>query len=339
MPIDLRSDTITLPTDGMREAMYKAELGDDVIKEDPTVNELQEYSAALLGKEAALFMPSGTMANLTAIMSHTKERGCEIIAGAGSHIFLNEAGGYAHIAGVSIRTINDTEGFLNQNEMLSAIRDPDNIHHPRTKLICMENTHNTCGGTVIPLEKLRQLTAQTNIPCHLDGARIFNAAAYLDVQPSSISVFFDSVMFCLSKGLCAPVGSVLTGSREFIDTAVRIRKMLGGGMRQAGVLAAAGLVALKTMRQRLVSDHETARMIAEGICDIKGISLDLETVQTNMVRFSVDNASVFNEKLKEHGLLAYAIGSRYIRLVTHRHIDKKSAREAISIIAAAARGL
>jgi threonine aldolase len=337
--IDLRSDTVTLPTKAMYQAMATAELGDDVRMEDPTVNKLQEYAAELMGKEAALFMPTGTMANLVAIMAHTPERRSEIIVESGSHIFLNEAGGYAHIAGVSIRAIDGVKGMIEAKKIRAAIRNPDNIHHPVTRLLCLENTHNSAGGTALPIEYLAEAThlvRNRKIATHLDGARIFNAALATGVKPVRIAGHFDSVMFCLSKGLSAPVGSMLTGSRSFIQSAIEIRKMLGGGMRQAGILAAAGLVALQTMIDRLADDHQTARIIAEGIVDMHGNCLDLDTIQTNIIRFELTNpdlsAATCIDNLKKEGLLALSQGERTVRLVTHRHIDRKAAHEAAGII-------
>lgn len=337
--IDLRSDTVTLPTKAMYLAMAKAELGDDVRKEDPTVHKLQEHAAELMGKEAALFMPTGTMANLVAIMAHTMERRSEIIAESGSHIFLNEAGGYAHIAGVSIKTIDGDKGMIDVNKIRAAIRHPDNIHHPVTRLLCLENTHNSAGGTALPLDYITEAThvaKDHKIATHLDGARIFNAALATGVEPVRIAGPFDSMMFCLSKGLSAPAGSLLTGARSFIQSAIEIRKMLGGGMRQTGILAAAGLVALQTMVERLADDHKTARIIAENIVDLRGICLDPDTVQTNMVKFELTDsglsAAACIDSLKREGLLALAQGEKAIRLVTHRHIDKKAAHEAVKII-------
>jgi threonine aldolase len=307
--------------------------------EDPTVNKLQEYAAELMGKEAALFMPTGTMANLVAIMAHTPERRSEIIVESGSHIFLNEAGGYAHIAGVSIRAIDGVKGMIEAKKIRAAIRNPDNIHHPVTRLLCLENTHNSAGGTALPIEYIAEVThlvRDRKIATHLDGARIFNAALATGVKPVRIAGHFDSVMFCLSKGLSAPVGSMLTGSRSFIQSAIKIRKMLGGGMRQAGILAAAGLVALETMVDRLVDDHHTARIIADGIIDLNGIYLDPATVQTNIIRFELANSEMTAaqciDSLKMEGLLALSQGDKSVRLVTHRHIDKKTAYAAVGII-------
>lgn len=335
MIVDLRSDTSTLPTQEMYDAMNKAPLGDDVRGEDPTVNKLQEFAAEITGKQKALFFPTGTMANLTAIMVHTNERRSEILVEKGSHILLNEAGGYAHIAGVSLRTIEGDKGSMSADSIIENLRNPNNIHHPVTRLVCMENTHNSAGGTVIPMENMKTFTnkaRELGISSHLDGARIFNAACYLNVKASDIAANFDSVMFCLSKGLSAPVGSMLTGSADFIDSALKIRKILGGGMRQAGILAAAGLVALKQMTSRVIQDHETARIIGEGIYGSKGIHLDLDTVQTNMVKFDVTfekiDGAAFLSHMEREGVLGLCQGPRTIRLVTSRHTSKKDAEEA-----------
>lgn len=340
--IDLRSDTVTQPTQAMRDAMASAPVGDDVAGEDATVNQLQEYAAQLMGKEAALFVPSGTMGNLISVMVHTPERKSEMILSKTAHIFLNEGGGYAHLAGVSSNTLDTPGGVFDLDELEACIR-PDNVHYPISRLICMENTHNASGGTVISMEHMTQvstLATRYGLKTHLDGARIFNAALVLGVKPCEIASLFDSVQFCLSKGLSAPVGSLIVGSRAFVSQAIHIRKMLGGGMRQAGILAAAGLVALNSMVDRLEQDHKNARILGEGLKQIPGICLDLSAVQTNMVYFNVRQLDLtavhFLRMLKEKGILAYDAGLYDIRFVTHRHISAEDAAEAVRLVALAA---
>jgi threonine aldolase len=326
--IDLRSDTVSLPTPAMREAMFKAEVGDDVFGDDPTVNRLQEMAAERLGKEAALFVASGTMGNLTAVLAHCA-RGDEAILGDKAHIFLNEAGGISALGGVHSRQVkNQPDGTLALDDLRAAIR-ADNQHFPPTRLIGLENTHNSCGGVALTAEYTRavgNLAHEHGLVLHLDGARIFNAAAALGVPAASLAAPADSVTFCLSKGLCAPVGSVLCGTREFIHRAHRIRKMLGGGMRQAGVLAAAGIVALETMPQRLADDHRRARQLAEGLAAIPGIRLDPGNPYTNMIFLNLDeslmpDAPTLAAQFKAQGILIVPNGSRRLRLVTHYWID------------------
>ncbi|HDD55813.1 MAG TPA: low-specificity L-threonine aldolase [Chloroflexi bacterium] len=322
--IDLRSDTVTLPTPEMREAIASAEVGDDVYGEDPTVNLLEEESARLLGKDAALFIPSGTMGNLAAVLTHC-ERGSEIILGDKSHIFLNEAGGAAALGGIQPHIIpNQKDGTLRLEDIREAIRF-DDIHHPRTRLITLENTHNMCGGAALSAVYTRsvgEIAQEQGLKFHLDGARIFNAASALGVDPADLVQPLDSVMFCLSKGLGAPVGSMLCGDAEFIHRARRTRKMLGGAMRQAGLIAAAGLYALRHHLPLLTEDHRRARDLARGLADLSGISLlDLEP-PSNMVYLKLDpdlpyDAAVIKEKLKGHGILIGYENLRLIRLVTH----------------------
>ncbi|HHY13347.1 MAG TPA: low-specificity L-threonine aldolase [Thermoanaerobacterales bacterium] len=325
--IDFRSDTVTLPTKEMREAMAVAELGDDVQGEDPTINKLEKKCAALFGKEAALFLPSGTMGNQIAIMTHTN-RGDEIIIEEQSHIFLYEVGGAAALSGVQFKAVKGNNGVMNPEEIRNAIRKKD-IHKPRTTLICIENTHNRAGGTVIPIENMksiREISKEYNIPIHLDGARIFNAAIALGVGVKEISAHVDTIMFCLSKGLCAPVGSMLVGSKEWIDKARRNRKMLGGGMRQAGVLAAAGLIAVEDMVSRLEEDHTNARILAEGLNKIPHFKINMETVQTNMVYIDYRGTGLSEQELiskfADYGI---KVDPDYplIRMVTHYGITKK----------------
>jgi len=324
--IDLRSDTVTHPTDAMRLAMYEAEVGDDVFGEDPTVNRLETMAAQKMGKEAALFTVSGTMSNLVAVLTHT-QHGNEIILGSEAHIFLNEVGGAAALGGLMMRTItNDADGRLPLVDIEMAVRDK-NIHYPETTLLCLENTHNRCGGAVLTPEytdSVVQLAHRHGIKVHLDGARIFNAAVALGVPAVELTAGVDSVGFCLSKGLSAPVGSVLCGSKEFIGRARKKRKMLGGGMRQAGIIAAAGIVALETMIDRLAEDHANARKLAAGLTQIRGITLAQEKVPTNIVIFDLAQSfpvAEFITKLASHGVKVIRFGNHRLRAVTHRMVS------------------
>ncbi len=289
--IDLRSDTVTLPTAEMRQAMAEAKLGDDVYREDPTINMLESMASSLLGKESGLFIPSGTMGNLAAIMVHCG-RGDEIILGDRSHTFLYEAGGVAALGGIHPRQVmNQPDGSLDLDEVRQAIRS-DDVHFPVSRLVVLENTHNRCGGVALSVEytqSMAELVHQNGMQLHLDGARIFNAAADLGIKAVDLAKPVDSVTFCLSKGLCAPVGSVLCGSSEFINQARRIRKQLGGGMRQAGVLAAAGIISLETMVDRLGQDHLRAKRLAQGLSGISGLILDPGSPYTNMVFMTLDD--------------------------------------------------
>jgi len=335
--IDLRSDTVTLPTDEMREAMNNAEVGDDVYQEDPTINRLEELAAKKLGKEAALFVPSGTMGNLIAVLTHC-QRGDEVILEMDSHIYYYEVGGMSAVAGVIPRLIAGDKGILNPQDIKRALRE-ENLHYPKTTLICVENTHNRAGGTIIPpeiIEEICQLGHQRNIQVHLDGARIFNAAVALNIEPALLTKNVDSVMFCLSKGLSAPVGSILAGSKEFIQRALKNRKMLGGGMRQAGILAAAGIIALENMVERLEEDHKNARILGEGLADIGGMKVDLETVQTNMVYFDLNKSGMdthqFLPKLAEYNILGSPRPPTKVRLVTHYGISKDDIQATVKAI-------
>lgn len=334
--IDLRSDTVTRPTPDMWEAMAHAEVGDDVYGEDPSVNRLQEMAAELTGKEAGLFVASGTMGNLTAVLAHCS-RGDEAILGDKAHTFLYEAGGISALGGVHSRQLpNQPDGTLRLEEIQAAIRG-DDAHFPVTRLICLENTQNRCGGAPLTVDYTRQvgeLAAQNNIYLHLDGARLFNAAVAQEVSAKELAAPADSVTFCLSKALCAPVGSVLCGTKDFIYRAHRIRKQLGGGMRQAGVLAAAGIVALNTMIERLKEDHARARLLAAGIASIPGMQVDPGNPKTNMVFCSIspevaDNAQAVAEKLKSYGVLVGVVAQRRFRLVTHYWIDDAGVEQAI----------
>ncbi len=336
--IDLRSDTVTKPTPEMRIAMAKAEVGDDVYGEDPSVNRLQELAASMVGKEAGLFIPSGTMGNLIAILAHCG-RGDEVILGNKAHTFLFEAGGISALGGVhSCQIPNQPDGTLDLNDIRAAIR-PDDPHHPITRLITLENTHNRCGGVALSPEYTRsvgELAKQANLQVHLDGARIFNAAVVQGVDVKELTGPVDSVTFCLSKGLSAPVGSVLCGSKDFIVRAHRMRKILGGGMRQAGILAAAGIVALESMTERLADDHRRAKMLAEGLSRIPGILLDPGTPYTNMVFINLDeNVIPYSTRqvaqgLAGKGLLVGITGKRSFRLVTHYWIDDAAVAFAVS---------
>jgi threonine aldolase len=287
--IDLRSDTVTQPTEQMRKAMEIAEVGDDVYGEDPTINRLQEMSAARLGKEAGLFVPSGTMGNLAAILAHCA-RGEEVILGHLSHTYLYEAGGTAVLGGIPSYILqNQSDGTILMGDLVAAIH-PEDVHQPMSRLFCIENTHNRCGGSPLTVEYTRSLcdTAHEHgLLVHIDGARIFNAAAALGVSPSELCSPADSVTYCLSKGLGAPVGSVICGTSTFIRKAHRIRKQLGGGMRQAGILAAAGIVALEVMVDRLGEDHQRAKRFSDAIGKYPGIHLDYATPPSNMVFFQV----------------------------------------------------
>lgn len=336
--IDLRSDTVTHPTPEMRAAMAAAPVGDDVYGEDPSVNRLQEMAAAMLGKQAGLLVASGTMGNLVAVLAHCS-RGDEVILGNKSHTFLYEAGGISALGGVhSCQIPNQPDGTLALEEIRAAIR-PDNEHFPITRLIALENTHNRCGGVALTVEygnAVGELAYQNALRLHLDGARLFNAAVALGVSPAALANPFDSVTFCLSKALAAPVGSVLVGSREFIARAHRVRKQLGGGMRQAGILAAAGIVALESMIDRLADDHRRARCLAEGLASLAGLTLDEKSPYTNMVFVNLTdavNASAGQvaQQLAAAGVKAGIAGPRRFRLVTHYEIDDAAVERAIAV--------
>lgn len=335
--VDLRSDTVTLPTAEMLRAMAKAELGDDVYREDPTVRRLEEMAAERVGKEAALFVPSGTMGNGIAVLTHTG-RGDEVICDRTSHVYDAEVGGLAVLSGVQARPLESDKGMLHPEQVTAAIR-PEDVHFPRTRLLCLENPHNFGGGTVASLELMADLCAAAHagdLVVHLDGARVFNAATALGVSAAAIAASADSVMFCLSKGLCAPVGSMLAGPTEWISEARRARKMLGGGLRQAGVLAAAGIVALSTMVDRLADDHANARRLAEGLAAMPGLEVDLGTVQTNMVFVDVAapglEAPGLVARLEALGVRAGAVGSRRVRFVTHKDVDAAGIEAALGAV-------
>lgn len=324
--IDLRSDTVTHPTQAMREAMYKAPVGDDVYGDDPTMLELEAYAAELTGKQAALFVPSGTFGNQLSLFTHCP-RGSEVILGDDCHIVQHEVGASAVIAGVQLRCVNSGQGELAPQEIASKIRGED-LHFPVTSLICLENAHS--NGRVIPLQNMAdiQAIARTHgLPIHLDGARLFNAAAYLGVDAKEICQYADSIMFCLSKGLCAPVGSILAGSREFIDRARKNRKLMGGGLRQAGILAAAGLLALQETRLRLPQDHEHARLLGLELSKIPGIKVYLEDVHINMVFFEIEKPGIDDQwlitGLMNRNIKANPPENGLMRFVTHHWISRE----------------
>nr|BBH92451.1 threonine aldolase [Thermogemmatispora argillosa] len=344
MVIDLRSDTVTQPTPAMREAMYRAEVGDDVYGEDPTVNRLQELAAERLGKEAALFVASGTMGNTTALLTHVG-RGAAAIVGDQAHIYRYEGGGAARLGGIQLWVVpNQPDGSFDLQQLAAAITDDSDEHTPPTALLCLENTHNRCGGCALSLEQMTtlcRLAHARGLQVHVDGARIFNAAVALGVPASQLVSEADSVMFCLSKGLSAPVGSLLVGSRDFIRRARWTRKVLGGGLRQAGILAAAGLVALEQMVDRLAEDHEHARLLALGLAELPQVRLDLQRVQTNIVIFrlcdgerflSEERCSEFLARLKDEGVLLSSMGNGLLRAVTHYGIERQHVEKALVAI-------
>ena len=342
--IDLRSDTITHPTPEMRKAMFEAEVGDDVYREDPTVNQLETMAAGIMGKEAALFTTSGTQSNLIAVLTHTNH-GDEIIMGDEAHMLWYEVGGAAALGGVTLRTVpNDNCGRLSLDDIDQSIRDKD-IHYPETTLLCLENTHNRCGGTVLTTDytdEVCNLAHTRGLKVYLDGARIFNAAIALGVPACTLAQNSDSVGLCLSKGLSAPVGSLLCGNKDFVERARRIRKMLGGGMRQAGIIAAAGIVALETMIARLAEDHANARRLAQGLAGIEGITLDQDDVPTNIVMFHLSPESSvveFIEGLERAGVKIGLRDGRRFRAVTHRMVSSSDIDEALTIIEAVCRRL
>jgi threonine aldolase len=334
--VELRSDTFTLPTESMRKAMATAEVGDDVWDEDPTVHRLQRRAAEMVGKQAALFVPSGTMGNLCALLSHTQP-GQEVILEIDSHIFQNEVAGASVVGGLQLRPLDTKDGRLNVDQVREAIR-PADIHEPPTGLLCLENTHNRKGGTCLTPAQTVALCAvahQAGFPVHLDGARVFNAAVALRVDVRELTAPVDSVMFCLSKGLSAPVGSLLAGSADFIGRARRMRKMLGGGMRQAGVLAAAGLLALNEMVDRLADDHANARRLAEGLQRLPGVDVDLTRVETNMVFGDCRpplTAGEFIDRCREVGVLLDQASTYRWRMVTHRGVSTEDVDYAVAAV-------
>ncbi|MBP1947862.1 low-specificity L-threonine aldolase [Virgibacillus litoralis] len=338
--IDLRSDTVTKPTPEMRQAAFDAVVGDDVYQEDPTIIELEELSAQMLGKEAAMFVPSGTQGNQIAVLTHCQP-GQEIILEADSHIFIYEGASISALAGVQPRTIAGKNGAMDPGEVQAAVRG-DDIHLPETGLICLENTHNRAGGAVVSLDNMQaifEMAQQQNIPVHLDGARLFNAAVATGIDVKEFAAYTDTVQFCLSKGLGAPVGSIIAGSTDFIKKARKWRKRLGGGLRQAGIIAAPGLVALRTMVDRLAEDHENAQLLADGLKEVSGLTIE-NNVDTNIVLVYTEDAGLraeqFLEMLKESGILAVPFGPYTVRFVTHFDVSKEEIRSVIDRIGALA---
>jgi threonine aldolase len=337
--IDLRSDTITHPTSEMRKAMFEAEVGDDVYGEDPTVNRLEATAAEMMGKEAAVFTTSGSQSNLIAVLTHTRH-GDEVIVGDEAHILWYEVGGAATLGGVILRTVpNDSSGRLSLDDIDRTIRGKD-IHYPETTLLCLENTHNRCGGTVLTpdyTDEVCNLAHKRGLKVYLDGARIFNAAVALGVPACALAQNVDSVAVCLSKGLSAPVGSLLCGSKDFVKRARKFRKMLGGGMRQAGVIAAAGIVALETMVGRLAEDHANARRLAQGLASIKGITLAQDDIPTNIVMFHLSPELSVVEFMEGLDRVGVKIGLRDggpFRAVTHCMVSSSDIDEALARIEA-----
>jgi len=335
--IDLRSDTVTKPTPEMREAMAEAEVGDDVYRDDPTVNRLESLAAEMLGKEASLFVPSGTMGNLLALLVHC-QRGDEVIVGHQSHIYLNEAGGMSALGGIQPCPVpNQKDGTLSLDDILASIRSVD-VHHPITRLICLENTQNICGGIPLTAEYTRQvgeLAHRSGLLLHIDGARIFNAAVAQNVSVRKLVDPADSLMFCLSKGLASPIGSMLVGTDKFITRERHLRKMLGGGMRQVGILAAAGIISLEKMVNRLADDHVRARQLADGLRTVKRLIVDEGSPYSNMVYLNLaDDVNIDSkqicEKVAPMGLLLDAENSRRFRLVTHYWIDDQAVERTLS---------
>jgi threonine aldolase len=332
--IDLRSDTVTKPTPAMRKAMAEAEVGDDVFGEDPTVNTLQEKVANLLGKEAALFVPSGTMANQLSIKSHTQP-GDEVIIEASSHPYNFEGGAGAALSGVQFQCLKGVRGILETSQIEDAIRPPDH-HFAVTRLICLENTHNRGGGSIYPVEKMAEiyrLAKSRGLIVHLDGARLWNASVATGIKPQEYAQWADSVSVCLSKGLGAPIGSLVAGSKPFIDRVHRFRKMFGGGMRQVGIIAAAGIYALEHHLEHLKEDHQNAKRLAVGLKEFKGVSIDPRHVETNIVIFDIANAGMtatqVAEAMRKEGVLIHAFGKTQIRLVTHLDVSAEDIERAL----------
>ncbi|MDA8560784.1 low-specificity L-threonine aldolase [Nitrospinae bacterium] len=336
--IDLRSDTFTQPTSAMREAMANAEVGDDVFEEDPTLKKLEMLAAKKTGKESALFVPSGTMGNLISVLSHC-QRGDEVLLGDRSHIFLHEVGGISALGGVHPRTLpNNQDGTLPLSLLEQSIRH-DDIHSPSTRLICLENTHNFCQGSPLSpeyMDSLGELASKYGLKVHLDGARLFNAAVALDIDVEVLTKRVDSVMFCLSKGLSAPVGSIVCGEQGFIQRARKFRKMVGGGMRQAGHLAAAGLVALKSLTERLKDDHLHAKFLAEQLASFEGIELDQNSVKTNIIFFKLNHPRIdedlFLRMLEANSIKILMTDPGIFRAVLHREITKEQVETVAKVI-------
>lgn len=335
-PIDLRSDTVTRPTAGMRQAMAQAEVGDDVLGDDPTVLALEQFVAELLDKEAALFMPSGTMSNQVALRCHTQS-GDEILIEANAHVYFFESGAPAALSGVMCRLIPGHRGMFSAADLEAALRPP-NIHFPPTSLVCIENTHNLGGGSIWPLELITEVLDAADgagLRKHLDGARIWNASAATGIPVADYAHNFDSASVCFSKGLGAPVGSALVGSAEFIARARRFRKQFGGGMRQSGVLAAAAMYALEHHRDRIVEDHENARLLAEGLANIPGIEINPVNVQSNIVLFAIPgrSANLIAQQLAAAGVRVLPRGAEGMRAVTHLDVTCDQITQAVQIMA------
>jgi len=341
--IDLRSDTVTLPTPEMREAIARAELGDDVYGEDPTVNRLEAMAAAMMGKDAAMLVPSGTMGNLAAMLTHCA-RGTKALVGSQSHTNLYEAGGASALGGIVLTAIANTEaGELDTAELAHELGTPRDDHFAQPALVVIENTHNRCGGAPIKLShmaEVSELSKRKKINVHLDGARIFNAALALETTTKEIASHADTVSFCLSKGLGCPVGSIVCGSREFVAGARRTRKMLGGGMRQAGIIAAAGIVALTTAVDRLAEDHQNARALAQGLALVAGLNVRAVANRTNMVVFDVDGdadaSRRFAAAMKERGVLISPREATSFRAVTHHGVSRADIDRSVAAAAQAA---
>ena len=336
--IDLRSDTVTKPTPAMRRAMAEAEVGDDVYGEDPTVNRLQERAAEIFDKEAALFVPTGSMGNQLCVKLHTRP-GTEVVLEERSHIYNYEMGGAAVFSGITVRSVRGVNGMLNRDLVAGAIHSQAPYYVTPTSLVALENTHNMAGGAVLPLDVsnlICEYVHSLGLPVHLDGARIFNAAVALNTTVAEIARPFDSVMFCLSKGLGAPIGSLILGKRDFIEEAKSWRKRLGGGMRQVGILAAAGMIALEDSPNVLSEDHANAKRLAEGVAELHGITINPETVQTNIVIFDVADTgkttSQISQGLKEQGVLANGINVREMRMVTHYDVSRAEIEKALEAI-------
>ncbi|MBD3290224.1 low-specificity L-threonine aldolase [candidate division KSB1 bacterium] len=333
--IDLRSDTVTRPSPEMRKVMSEAEVGDDVWGDDPTVNRLQERVAGMLGMEAALFVPSGSMANSVSILAHTS-RGDEVLMEKESHTFNYEVAAPAVIGGLQVHPLIGKSGVLEPEQIESAIR-PMDVHNPSTKLVVLENTHNRGGGKIYPLDKfaaIREIANKHNLAMHLDGARIFNACVATGISPKEYARHFDSLMFCFSKGLGAPVGSIVAGSKEFIEKAHRYRKMLGGGMRQIGILAAAADYALDHNVERLQEDHEHAQILANALASVKDFSIDPSAVETNIIIFEVNGSLSVQDvidRLAEKGVLMIPFGSKYVRAVTHLDVSREDVEFAAKV--------
>ena len=331
--IDLRSDTVTHPTEEMREAMAKAEVGDDVYEDDPTTKELEKYAAEITGKEAGLFVPSGTFGNQLALFTHC-DRGNEVILGDDSHIIIHEVGAASVIAGVQLRTLKTTKGEMNIEEIIETIRKEEDIHYPKTGLIALENAYS--NGKALSLnymKSIRKISKKYNVPIHLDGARLFNASTSLNVDVKDIANEVDSIQFCLSKGLCSPIGSMLVGKKSFIDKARKKRKLMGGGLRQTGILAAAGLISLKKMTKRLHEDHKNAKYLAQNISKIPGISLNIDDVDINLVFFKIDKNKYKTQDIveffKKRNIIINPEEDGYMRFVTHYWVSKEDINHVI----------